>query len=643
MKRKYFLILATAVLLIGPLSGCGKEANETDETVTQESLYEEESKESEKNDAAQDDTAGEVPDWLGAYVDYIEGMEDYDSHDSGSFIYVDEDDIPEFVMYTGSAYIVLTFQDGDVDELQTGQLRFRYIEGKNLICDASGRAGEYAHHVYSIENGKWTCVAEGKFISEFRDGLQFNRYFFEWEGEKVEEELYWDRLHQVFDEEQAIVPKDYRMCDDMLSHMKAGDFVWETEDEQHTEKDRGQVIADFEYSDENIPISKVDFASYKNEMSEEDWQALSSFFPILLEGKTFDVQVYDWKRRADVFEEHSINDLYAGWADMFLEYPDKFVLDKFTLCDITGDGQKELVLYSGFHYAVGMYCIFHREGDHFYAICENIRSFEDLQVNGLYYGSEGASSGSYWRLHFLRDVFWEEEIAKYNAARDYYKIGGEEVSEAEMEAWKDEVKVGRAVWYEARAFQCDPDVPEVYRNVLWQYVQVIRADIDWDTLYERQMNGEWQNVYWEFFPGRSGEHEIYYCLKDLTDDGFPELIMSCDDPMYIDFIYYYNQEKGIQNTHMSGYWDLTLYEGGVVKREHGILYIIYEQFQPDTEEWELVVRSEYSWDEDASRYYRSWDDSMEIEEEEYQRIIDELTREPIEPIELEWTLLDVWQ
>ena len=35
-----------------------------------------------------------------------------------------------------------------------------------------------------------------------------------------------------------------------------------------------------------------------------------------------------------------------------------------------------------------------------------------------------------------------------------------------------------------------PDVPEVYRNVLWQYAQVIREDVDWDTFYERHMNGE---------------------------------------------------------------------------------------------------------------------------------------------------------
>lgn len=635
MKRKCYFILAAAVLLIGSLSSCGNKTNETDETVTQESLYQEET---EENDEAQDDTADEMPDWLAAYVDYIEGMENEHPHARCWFIYVDEDDIPEFVMETGSAYMVLTFHDGEVNELQTGVLRFRYIERKNLICDASGQAGEYTNHVYSIENGKWICVAEGKYVSESKDGLQFDRYLFEWEGEKVEEELYWDRLNQVFDEEQAIVLKDYRMCDDMLSHMKAGDFVWETEDEQHTEKDRGQVIADFEYSDENIPITKVDFASYKNEMSEEDWQALSSFFPILLEGKTLEVQSYRyWNICADDFEEYSIVDLL--YASDFGEYPDEFVLDEFALCDVTGDGQKELVLYSSFHYTDGIYYIIHREGDRFYAVHMRVRSFEDLQINGLYYGSDGARSGYYMRLHFLRDVFWEEEIAWYY--EDYYVIGGEEVSEAEMEAWKDEVKVGRAVWYEARAFQCDPDVPEVYRNVLGQYAQAIREDVDWDTFYERQLNGEWRDVFWYPFYGRTGEKKIYYCLRDLTDDGFPELIMGYN-PMNIDLIYYHNQERGTQCVHMSDYWDLTLYEGGVVRYEHGFLYITYYQFQPDTEKWEAVVRSEYSWDEDANRYYRgSGDDLVEIEEDEYQRIVDELTKEPIEPIELEWALLDV--
>lgn len=438
-KRKCFLILATAVLLIDSLAGCGDEVDETDATVTQVSLFEEEP---EENDIRQDETSYEMPDWLAAYVEYVGGIAHY--YTCG-FFYVDGDDIPEFIIGTGTYDIVLTFHDGEVDILQTGGLRTRYIEKNNLLCDTSGEAGEYIDQVYSIENGKWIYVAGGKYISEFKDGLYIDKFSFEWEGEKVEEELYWESLHHVFDEKQAIVPMKYVRWDNVLSHIEAGDFAWLLTAEPYTYTYDNEIIDDFEYSNEYVPISKVDFASCKNEMSEEDWQALSSFFPILLEGKTF---MADFGPSAneytDDFKEYSINSLYASWID---EYPDEFILDKFTLCDLTGDGQKELVVYCNF--AIGIYCIFHKEGDDFYAVCMPVRWFEGLQKNGIYIGSGGAGTGYIQRLHFLRDVFWGEEIARYHW--DYYEIGGEEVSEAEMEAWADEMMVGEVVWYDARA------------------------------------------------------------------------------------------------------------------------------------------------------------------------------------------------
>ena len=63
------------------------------------------------------------------------------------------------------------------------------------------------------------------------------------------------------------------------------------------------------------------------------------------------------------------------------------------------------------------------------------------------------------------------------------------------------------------------------------------------------------------------------------------------------------------------------------------------QFQSDTGKWEQVVQREYSWEDDAYRYYRGPSNNLyEISEEEYQQIVDGLTRERIE---LEWTMLDV--
>ena len=447
MKRKHILILVLAVLMTGLLAGCGKEANETDETVTQESL-DEESKESEENDALQDKTAGEIPDWLAAYANYIEGMED-DAYSCG-FFYADGDDIPELIIRASRYDIVLTFHDGVVDALQIGRLRIRYIEKKNRLCVTSGQAGEYTDQIYSIENGKWTYVAGGKYFLEFQDGMYVDKFSFEWEGEEVEEELYWENFHQVFDEEQAVVPKEYMRCDTMLSHIEAGDFAWVLTAEPYTYTYNAEIIEDFEYSDEYIPISKVDFASYKNEMDEEDWQALSSFFPILLEGKTFMVQIAPSANEyTDDFEEHSINDLL--YASGFDQYPDEFVLDEFALCDLTGDGQKELVVYTNF--SIGLYCVFHKEGDNFYAVWFLDRWFENLQKNGIYIGDDGASTSYFQRLHFLKDVFWGEEIAVRAEGyyENYHVIGGEKVSEAEMEAWEDEMMVGKVVWYDARA------------------------------------------------------------------------------------------------------------------------------------------------------------------------------------------------
>ena len=75
MKRKYYFIIAAAVLMIGLLAGCGDEDDETVETATQESLYEVSKEKSKENVEQQDETADEMPDWLAAYVDYAEKLE----------------------------------------------------------------------------------------------------------------------------------------------------------------------------------------------------------------------------------------------------------------------------------------------------------------------------------------------------------------------------------------------------------------------------------------------------------------------------------------------------------------------------------------------------------------------------------------
>ena len=441
--------------------------------------------------------AYDIPDWLAAYRDYVLGLEHWGRC---SFLYVDEDDIPEFVIDTcvfETGCIILTFHDGELDALQIDGLRFRYIEKKNLICGTEGQAGEYANRVYSIVSGKWTYVAGGKYISEFENGLHIDKYSFEWDGEDVEEAQYWERLNQVFDEEQAIVPKQYTAWNNMLSRIETGDFVWEIT-EQETEEDDGAVITDFEYSDEYIPISQVDFASYQDELSVKDWEALSSFFPILLDGKTFKAAHCPYPNQyTDDFKEYGINDLYSGWySGWYQEYTDEFILKKFSLCDLTGDGQKELILYSNF--GMGSYFVFHKEGDNFYAVYMPVRWLEFLQKNGIRIGTAGSDVFIFDRLHFLKNVFWDERIAMWDDG--YCEIGGEEVSEAEIQSWTDKMIVDRAVWYDARPVKL-PDWKAAYLEYMEDYIE----------------NYSWQGDIYEL---------TKYSFIYVDDDDIPELVIN---------------------------------------------------------------------------------------------------------------------
>lgn len=146
-------------------------------------------------------------------------------------------------------------------------------------------------------------------------------------------------------------------------------------------------------------------------------------------------------------EEQSLNDLLNSYG--FENPPDEFILYSFTLCDITRDGQKELALYSQFQ--SGLYCVLHREGDTFYGVYMPIRWFQGLQKNGIFGGSSGAATHYYRRLHFEDATFWVELLG--NTDWDYFAINENEVSEAEFDAWREEILVGEIPWYIVQPIQ----------------------------------------------------------------------------------------------------------------------------------------------------------------------------------------------
>ena len=211
-----------------------------------------------------------------------------------------------------------------------------------------------------------------------------------------------------------------------------------------------------------------------------------------------------------------------------------------------------------------------------------------------------------------------------------------------------------------------PDMPEPFVEMLGQLEEVInlvvqnpsRKDVwekmgvfgsDLKFMLEDAYNNWWIPIY------DGEEMDARYSLKDLTGDGFPELIMG----RYNDYngstspkaVCYYNETDGIEMIHMSDYFSMALYEGGIIEfSSGGVNYTMdYIQFQEDTDEWicidyfyvETVIDGEpvqgganyYRRDEEGDFLYDG-DVCEQISEEEYTHITDNYTRKPME---LEWT------
>lgn len=172
----------------------------------------------------QDDTY-EMQDWQAAYAEYIEELE-WSRDCTYSLIYVDDDDIPELVIDSGfeaGGCQILTYHNGEIDVLRTDRRLFYYIEKQNLFNNTGGLMGYYFDRIYSIENGKWICVADG----EQTEMIGENDWVFQykWDGEEVEEGVYKQSLDAVFDMEQKIEPALYYIMDEMLALLKTEDVA----------------------------------------------------------------------------------------------------------------------------------------------------------------------------------------------------------------------------------------------------------------------------------------------------------------------------------------------------------------------------------------------------------------------------------
>ena len=122
-------------------------------------------------------------------------------------IYVDEDDIPELVMYGTSedtGMLIFTIgEDSEVDVIMSERTAsFYYAEYGNVLVNSAGVAGFSWDYIYTIEDGKWVNLAKGQY--EYYDADEDGLLSYTWDGEDVTESEYEELLEEYADEEDCI-------------------------------------------------------------------------------------------------------------------------------------------------------------------------------------------------------------------------------------------------------------------------------------------------------------------------------------------------------------------------------------------------------------------------------------------------------
>lgn len=199
-------------------------------------------------------------------------------------------------------------------------------------------------------------------------------------------------------------------------------------------------------------LPELDANALKNAMPEKDYAAFEGFLPVLEGEKTF-----CWVAGpCDGYPDYNWEPFDAGMEDVrdrFWEgfekepLPEILTLDRLAVQDVDGDGSRELILL--FQDGAYRYLILHMEEDGCYGTSFYIRWMMGLQTNGVYMGSGGAGSSTYYRMVFRNERFEQQELGSREewATGGEYRLDGETVTKESFDRWQAEHLPGEVAWY----------------------------------------------------------------------------------------------------------------------------------------------------------------------------------------------------
>ena len=204
-----------------------------------------------------------------------------------------------------------------------------------------------------------------------------------------------------------------------------------------------------------VPLSEVDWAAFQSAMSQEEYEALQSYLPVLTGQKEF-----LWVRQPDGTTEESPSPPGTVTIDAFRQTickEEELLILGVGTPDLEGDGTRELVLY--LENRAGHFLILHQEEDAFYATDRTIRAFNILQTNGVYHTSSSSVDGDWRRMDCRGGAFTEEILGHIQPNKDpesraenylCYYIGEEMVDRDTFDQWVEENSPGSAYFPPSR-------------------------------------------------------------------------------------------------------------------------------------------------------------------------------------------------
>ena len=159
--------------------------------------------------------------WQEAYLSVLDSMGDYTDFCCYSLIYVDSDDVPEFVCDTqaeASGCQIYTWHNGLIDQLQTSRLHYTYMDHANLLCNSDGHMGYYYDDIFSIYSGRWVLTSSGSYTIP-EDGSPSE---YEWNGQYTDEAGYQEELKASYGTDIARYPDAYYTADEARSVLTTG-------------------------------------------------------------------------------------------------------------------------------------------------------------------------------------------------------------------------------------------------------------------------------------------------------------------------------------------------------------------------------------------------------------------------------------